>query len=175
MSIHQIQISFVPEEDRLLLRFSTRQGEEYRLWLTRRFVRLLWPPLLQAVSAEFAAVTAGSPDARRSLMGLQQKEVLAAANFTDPFRHASPGAPSFPLGEQPLLAHKLVLGSIGPGKTRLHFMPLQGDGVDMVLNRETAHSLLKLLSDACAKTDWGITLALPAFELPGPERPALLN
>lgn len=175
MSIHQIQVAFVPAEDRLLLRFSTREGEEYRIWLTRRFLRLLWPRLLDAVSGEFAAMAAGSADARRSLMALQQKEVLAAANFTTPFQHARPAEPVFPLGEQPLLAAKARLASVAPGKTRLHFLPLQGEGVDMVLDRETAHSLVKLLSDACGKTDWDMALPLPAFEAVVAERPAFLN
>jgi len=35
MSIRQLNASYVPEEDRVLLRFTTDTQEEYRLWLTR--------------------------------------------------------------------------------------------------------------------------------------------
>ena len=39
--LFQINVSYVPGEDRLLLRVSTTGGDEYRVWLTRRFVSLL--------------------------------------------------------------------------------------------------------------------------------------
>ena len=40
--LHQFQMAFVAEQDRMLLRISTRDKAELRLWMTRRVVRLLW-------------------------------------------------------------------------------------------------------------------------------------
>ena len=40
--LHQMTMSFSAEDDRLLLRLSTRDMTEYQLWLTRRFVKVLW-------------------------------------------------------------------------------------------------------------------------------------
>ena len=31
--LHQVNLKYVPEEDRLLLRMSTSDGDELRLWL----------------------------------------------------------------------------------------------------------------------------------------------
>jgi len=34
--LHQINLGYSPEEDRLLLRINTTGKTEYRLWMTRR-------------------------------------------------------------------------------------------------------------------------------------------
>ena len=49
-TIEQIQIKFVAVEDRLLLRVSSSDELEFRFWMTRRFIDLIWPALHQAVA-----------------------------------------------------------------------------------------------------------------------------
>ena len=39
--LHQMNVSYFPVEDRLLLKISSRNDDEYRLWLTRRYAQLL--------------------------------------------------------------------------------------------------------------------------------------
>ena len=39
--LHQFNINYVPLEDRILLRINTLQGDEYRIWLTRRYTGIL--------------------------------------------------------------------------------------------------------------------------------------
>ena len=46
MRLHQIRIDYHQEQDRLLLRISTDEGSELRFWLTRRFVKSMWPALM---------------------------------------------------------------------------------------------------------------------------------
>ena len=36
MNIHQLSVTYLPEQDRILARVNTTAGEEMRLWLTRR-------------------------------------------------------------------------------------------------------------------------------------------
>jgi tRNA 5-methylaminomethyl-2-thiouridine biosynthesis bifunctional protein len=43
MQIRQLQVACDHLQDRLLLRVATQADEEYRIWLTRRFLRDLWP------------------------------------------------------------------------------------------------------------------------------------
>ncbi|MEO5334425.1 MAG: hypothetical protein H7839_20615, partial [Magnetococcus sp. YQC-5] len=57
--LHQIQMAFSQEEDRLQLRISTGT-HEVRFWLTRRFVKLAWPILQQAIE-DTAGLLADSP------------------------------------------------------------------------------------------------------------------
>ena len=45
MNIKQLQVTYQPHADRLLLRISAGSGDEFRFWLTRRLVGLLAEPL----------------------------------------------------------------------------------------------------------------------------------
>ena len=47
MKLHQLKIDFNAEQDRLLMLVSTDDGAEVRMWITRRFVKLLWPLLVK--------------------------------------------------------------------------------------------------------------------------------
>ena len=51
MKLHQLKIDFNAEQDRLLMLVSTDDGAEVRMWLTRRFVKLLWPLLAKRAEA----------------------------------------------------------------------------------------------------------------------------
>ncbi|QLQ33522.1 MAG: hypothetical protein HZT40_20145 [Candidatus Thiothrix singaporensis] len=55
----QIQARYVEEEDRILLRINTVADEEFRFWLTRRFLRRLSPVLQEGLMS--------SPTARQQL------------------------------------------------------------------------------------------------------------
>ena len=59
-------MGFSAEDDRLLLRLSTRDRTEYRLWLTRRFVKVLWGALIQTLEKTPEA----SPQAKGPVHGL---------------------------------------------------------------------------------------------------------
>ncbi len=45
--LHQLTLTFDPIEDRILLRIGTAESTEYHLWLTRRFVKVLWKALMK--------------------------------------------------------------------------------------------------------------------------------
>ena len=45
--LHQLTLTFDPVEDRILLRIGTADNTEYRLWLTRRFLKVLWEALMK--------------------------------------------------------------------------------------------------------------------------------
>ena len=49
--IAQVQITFAAAEDRLLMRMTTNAREEFRFWLTRRFVAALRPHLGKSLSS----------------------------------------------------------------------------------------------------------------------------
>ena len=49
MQVHQFQVSYVAEQDRLLVRMNSTAGDEQGLWLTRRLMLDLFPHLDKAV------------------------------------------------------------------------------------------------------------------------------
>ena len=49
MNIHQMSVNYAERDDRLLLRVNTQDGQEFRLWLTRRMTGRLLPHLQACV------------------------------------------------------------------------------------------------------------------------------
>ena len=47
--LHQLTLTFDPVEDRMLLRIGTAENTEYHLWLTRRFIKVLWEALMKTL------------------------------------------------------------------------------------------------------------------------------
>ncbi len=45
-SLRQIQCKFSRQDDRVFLEVTTRMHDAYRLWLTRRFIKLFWEKLV---------------------------------------------------------------------------------------------------------------------------------
>ena len=58
MNIHQLSVTYLPEEDRILARINTTAGEEMRLWLTRRLMLGLWPLLSKLMTGHLLRLEA---------------------------------------------------------------------------------------------------------------------
>jgi hypothetical protein len=68
MRLHQIKIDYVSEQDRLLMQLATSDANEVRMWMTRRFVKVLWPLLIKlAEEASPRIRTQADPEARLAL------------------------------------------------------------------------------------------------------------
>jgi hypothetical protein len=161
MRLHQIKLDFIPEQDRLLLRVSTDNQLEVRLWLTRRALRLLWPRLVQMVRASPEVALQSNPEARDALVGMQHERALSQANFAQPFEEAPR---EMPLGADPILVTRIQTDKDSDGNPVLGLLPQQGQGVRLTLDNTLLHSLCKLLQTAVAKSDWDIVLRLPALQ-----------
>jgi hypothetical protein len=162
MRIHQVSVDFVAEEDRLRLRIATSEGAELRFWLTRRYLRLLWPALRSL--AELAnPVVQQSPErvsleARKALVEMEHAEAVKQADFSKPF---APTGAEMPLGDAPLLLAR-VQGMRGPdGRPLLAMHTQQGRGLTLNSDSLLIHSLMKLLHQAAAQAQWDLALELP--------------
>ena len=168
MNIHQLQVSYDRAEDRLRLRLSTTGGDEFRVFLTRRFLRALWPQLQHAVEAA-VAVKAPAEDSRREVLAFEREKALAESDFSKPFVEPSVAAPRrFPLGETPILATRGGLRMVTPGTYRLVLEPVSGPGVDIGLDNRLMHSICGLIANSMREADWN----LPFPEVRGTQQPA---
>ena len=161
MRLHQINLDFIPEHDRLLLRVSTEDQLEVRLWLTRRALRLLWPLLVQMLRASPGIASQSNPQARDALVGMQHEQALGRANFGKPFEEVPR---EMPLGAEPILVARIRSKRDADGSPVLTLLPQQGQGIHLALDETLLHSLCKLLQNAVAKSDWDIALELPALQ-----------
>lgn len=189
MQIHQFQVSYSAEQDRILVRLNTHSGEEIRFWLTRRMMTVLFPAmerfakesLLQ--SAQATAHDGTGPDA---LAQFRKQEVLKQTDFETPFDTS--GAPLLN-GNEPLLVTAVHIQPLGERGFKIRFdevLPAADAkrSLDFNLTPEIVTSLLHVLHKVLPVTEWGlgantpIPLADDSFEtdlLAGAERPKYLN
>ena len=173
--LHQINLSFNPEQDRLLLSLKTTALEELRFWLTRRFVKQVWPLLLQLLEREVEVMTpTAAPESKKEVLAFQHQQALAESNFGEQYEQRTA---SRPLGDEPVLVARFVAKQPAPGQHVLSFLPAQGQGIDIRMDNRLLHSFCKLLADTQAKTEWDLQLTLPTHAVPSEPQPSsqLLN
>jgi len=157
MRLHQIRIDYQPEHDRLLLRVNTDEGAELRFWLTRRFVKGLWPVLLKAAETVGEARAQSDPNVRKAMLEFEHEKALQQADFATPYKAAS----NLPLGAEPLLLTRLRAQPDGRGNVVFAMHPAQGQGMDLAMDTMLLHSFTRLIQGAVATTDWDIRVDLP--------------
>ncbi len=157
-TLHQITMSHLAEEDRLLLRISTLDKAEFQFLLTRRFVNILWPALITVMEKENPAAQKNlMPAAKKAVMAMEHQETVAATDFT---RDHDEGNKDLTPGPGPLL---VIGGSVQPGKsgvTELVLKTRNNAEIKVSLNKELLHALCKLLIEATMKAGWDLGLSV---------------
>ncbi|MBF0368816.1 MAG: hypothetical protein HQL52_05085 [Magnetococcales bacterium] len=166
-SIRQMQIAYAPDEDRLLLKVNTSDQSEFRFWLTRRFLRGLWPGLQQALIAEEAIRSHNDPEAKRAILDFLHRGAIDKGDFQTPYKEE---ALQTPLGEKPILVTRTRISEGKDGTRVVAFLPKSGPGIDIGMGRELLHSFYNLLIKVLPKTGWDLKLSPPRELLE--ERPA---
>lgn len=152
-NLSQIQIHFSETHDRILLRINTLEKEEYRFWLTRRFVRRLFPVLNRSFDniPEVAAQTTFSN--REAIMDFQRQQVNERVDFQQPF---SEKVETYPLGKSALLVSKARLVPLKRGQFQLSLRCEKGQGAEFNFNSDILYLLYDMLFETVHKTDWDL-------------------
>ena len=179
-----MQVRYQPAADRVLWQVRTKTGELFALWLTRRMLKQLFPPLAQLITTAVVAQVAPNatvlPEAREMMAQVARARPLPGANFTTPF---DPKPVAQPLGPEPLLPGTIDLAPGADGKgLRITAREAGGRHMTLQLSNDLATALMRLLEQALAEADWGLgAAAQPAPAQPDPlppgpaEPPTLLN
>ncbi len=161
MNIHQLSVIYVDEQDRILVRFNTIDGEELRLWLTRRMLLRVWEPLQEVVGqleARRTPLSDGSEESRRMLSELRRAEVLQRSDFATPFKCEST---KLPLGSEPLIVTQVNMTMQVHGHLQVGFeerLPRQPEvrGFQVAMESTMLHGFVHLLEAALTKSQWNI-------------------
>jgi hypothetical protein len=164
MTIHQLQASYVTEQDRILVRLNTQAKEELRLWLTRRMVKNLFPHMIKATTELVAAQTqSASHDGadHKALAKFKKQESLQQADFSTPFNSQ---AAALPIGDAPLLATAVHITPSEGGSLRIGFeekIPgVAGSrSFEVNLGHDLLHGFMHLLELALQHAGWDMTLS----------------
>ena len=147
MTIRQVNATYVAPEDRILLRVTMTEGDEFRFWLTRASLRDFGPQAAAWISA-----ADGTPAA--AVQAFKREAAAAQADFSTPLKQGE----KFPLGEAPILVEALRLESEG-AKARLQLHLLDKRVVTLHLDETALAGIQRLLQQAIGGADW----ALPAL------------
>lgn len=140
MQIRQLQVANDQIQDRLVLRVATAADEEFRVWVTRRLLRTVWPHLAGLLRFDAPQTHAGSGE---------------APSFEKPFRDDKA---SYPLGAKPLLASEVSFDPLPDGQYRLTFREVRERSLQLNLNDELLQALCSMLRACSEKAQWDLAL-----------------
>jgi hypothetical protein len=163
MKIHQLSVTYLAEQDRILVRVNTAAAEEMRLWLTRRLMLGLWPLLsklltkhLLKLEAAGTSLETADEDLKKMLADFRKEEFLKQADFDTPYQE---NQAQLPLGEEPLLVTDVDASPLPNGRLRLGFNE-RPPGVEnprsfqMEMEPKLMQGLMHLLEQALARSQW---------------------
>jgi hypothetical protein len=159
-SLQQINLKFDAAQDRLLLRMRVGD-EEVRLWLTRRYVRLMWDALVKLLGQVPEVVAQPEPKARRAVIAFQHQAAVQQSDFKKKYQAA---APQPDLGPAPLLVTGSKLRMTDAKRPQIVFETDGGKAITVNLGMDTLHSFCRLLQKSVATAEWNIALELEGKE-----------
>ena len=153
--LNQIQIQHDPRQDRLRLRINTTDKAEFNFWLTRRFVKMLWPVLMQLLESNQQVKMQSGIQAKKAVLSFQHEQAVHEADFVTQYKE---DVYARPLGDEPILISRLQVKQQPDGTPVLCFTPDTGQGVDLALKQKILHSFCRLLSETVSQSGWDIKL-----------------
>lgn len=179
MELHQIQLNYLQDEDRLLCRTSFRDADgglqEIRAWLTRYMVIKLWEGIVQALEKKVALEVPQAAHASKDIVGMEHQSSVAKSreqgSFDNPYQA---NAQAFPLGEKPLLITALTFNLQAGQPIRINLAPAAGYGFEIALAQPVLHGFCSVLLKTVQQANWGLDLAMPGTATQS-AAPSLLN
>lgn len=173
--LSQVNLRYHPLEDRLLLRVRSADDVEYRLWITRRYVKALWPVLLRMVESDDRIRLQQDRQSRKHVLSFQHEHAVSQTDFKTRYRE---GSAETPLGEAPVLLTRIQFKQVkvqGKPKRVLSLQPAEGKGLEMTMSDVLLHSFMKLLADTVKTAGWELDLGIEVPAAGADVPPARVN
>ncbi len=159
-TVSQIQASYHPAEDRILLNIKTLNEHVYLAWITRRFMKLMIPVLHGQHPTSGKALF----DEKTSMVQQAKKEQThLQGDYQSAYK--VPENPSYPLGEKPILLAKITFKDIYTDKGSLVLEPEKGQGIILPYHPDLLGPLIKIFGQALASSDWALEID-PILDVP---------
>ena len=173
VGILQLNLSYIADQDRLLLRVGLSDNSELTVWLTYRITRMIWQLLnVEAHLPSANSIRAGAPPGQavqQFQQEVQTTETLQKMDFQSPY---TPWQEV--VNNQPMLVSNVLLHN-QDGKPQYLEMPcLEGVNVRINLNPELILAICNMLQLSCKEAVWELANAplmlvttLPAIAIDG--------
>lgn len=155
-ALHQLTMSYDATQDRILFRLATQEKTEYRMWLTRRFVSVLWGALKQSFSTNETLTRIVDKEIKDAVLGMKHQEAVQKTDFETP---AATDTTDVTSNTGPML---VVGGQVHPGDkiTALTFKTEQGTDIKFNLNEQLLHAFCHLIVSTTTRANWHLDLEL---------------
>ncbi len=145
MQVRQLQIAHDALQDRLVLRVATQADEEFRVWLTRRFLRELWPHL-----AKLLTQARGSAPLPADI-----EAIPAPPSFEQAFQDDKA---TYPLGSNPLLTSEIKVDTLADSSYHLTFREGRERSFELGLTPDLLQALCAMLRAGAEQAQWNLPL-----------------
>jgi len=184
--LHQMTVKYLPTEDRMLLRIATSEKTEYRLWLTRRFIGVLWPALggQLAETADLTGLRQGkpgeadgtpsappgggeappaaapapvSPKVRDAVLGMEHQAAVQDSDFS---KKHDEDTVDLTANSGPMTVTGAKVKPWDGKKLVLSFQTADGMNVTVTLDKKLLHGFCHMIATTVQKAEWGLDLAV---------------
>ncbi|MFZ2725064.1 MAG: hypothetical protein WAX77_02305 [Methylococcaceae bacterium] len=183
-AIQQINVTYIREEDRLLLRIAVSDETELAIWLTRRIVKNLWDLLndnqvIAAVAPDLKTPQVlqqsntthnpHSPQTQNLLQEFAKEAATQKLNFTEQYQ------PRATLNNKTLLlVNDCQITAFNEHNAFLELLCMQEQTVKVALNSTLLLALVNILKLAIQQAEWNFT-SLSQSVLISQHQPNLLH
>lgn len=127
-----------------MLRINTQAGDEFRIWLTRRFTGLLLDLLGKQIDKLGGMPALASKP--------ETTQMFKDGAMEKPYEEEK--ISNYPLGESGFLAYKINYKLQKNETLGLEILPEKGQGVTLNLNKSLLFMFYNLLTQGCATSSW---------------------
>jgi len=154
----QLNGTYFPEEDRLMLKIRTKDDAEYRLWLTRLITQKILAVIEKISIKSIEASTknkALSKNVVETMDEMRQKNIERQTDLTQKYQSTA----NLPLGAEPLLITNATFTIFQNTKVTMKFVLKLKDPIQFEFNMMTLAKVRVLLTRLCEKGKWNLNLA----------------
>ena len=160
VGIQQLNLSYIADQDRLLLRVGLSDNSELTVWLTYRITRMIWQLLnVEAHLPSANSIQAGTPP-EQAVQQFQQEvqttEALQKMDFQSPYTPRQEV-----VNDQPMLVTNVLLHNQDGKPQGLEMPCLEGINVRINLNQELILAICNMLQLSCKEAAWELAGAPP--------------
>lgn len=167
-SQNQINLSYDPAEDRILIR-ATEQGKEYRAWWTRRLALRIHKLFGEHDFPTENEATHLQPEQKQNLGDMEKQGAVQQADFATPFQD---DAVLYPLGEEGILVQRVDIKTEGK-VVKFIMLPEEGEGMTLALPPGQRYSFEHMLQKVMLAGEW---IAIkPADSAGAPQQPRMAH
>lgn len=155
--LHQIGVVYDAVQDRLVLRISSTDKTEWRLALTRRFVRLLWRALVGILEKHPDIRADLMPHVKEAMLAMQHQAAVQSADMGKAYAEDNRDLTS---NTGPQLVTAARVTAKGESHTELYFRTAAGTDLCFVIDKTRLHAFCHLLVKSAVGAEWNLPLAI---------------